>query len=107
MGWLTRDDPQLAEMWPGCFDLTDETLDQYLDAAKAQCIAYAPALPPDAPIPAHYRLAQALQARALSRAGLVGSGDQMGGYGDTVTVFPMDWQVKNLLRPQQGRPYVR
>lgn len=57
-------------------------------------------------VPENYVAAQVLQCRALVRAGVVGSGDQTGGYGETVTVFPMDWTVKALLRPRRGKPYL-
>ncbi len=107
MTWiLNGDDERLPELWPGGVDLTPTALELVLVAAREQCEAYAPVLAdPDDP-PARYILAQALQAKALSTAGFVGEGDQMGGYGEGVTVYPMDWQVKNLLRPKQGRPFV-
>lgn len=110
MGWFTladrdRSDSGLVDTWPGCLDLADEALDLYLQAARTQCEAFAPPLEGQE-VPAGYRLAQALQARALARAGVVGSGDS-DGFGDqVVTLFPMDWTVKNLLRPKSGRPLV-
>lgn len=78
-----------------------------LTAAAGQCEAFAPALPAaPAPLPHGYLLAQGMQARALWRSGTVGGGDQYGAEGYTVTVFPMDWTVKALLRPKAGRPVV-
>jgi len=71
-----------------------------LAAARTQCEAFAPALEEGEDVPENYRLAQALQARALYRSGIAGSGDQIGPDGLTVTVFPMDWTVKRLLRPE-------
>lgn len=107
MQWiLNGDDERLPDLWPGAVDLTDTALEMVLAAAREQCEAFAPATTaPDDP-PVRYVLAQALQAKALARAGFVGADDQVGGYGEGVTVYPMDWQVKNLLRPRQGRPYV-
>lgn len=104
-GWLTSSDVDLASFWPGSIDLDPDALDAYLAAARKQCEDFAPPLEVGAPVPHEYRLAQALQARALARSGIVGSGDQLGGYGETVSVFPMDWTVKRLLRPQT-RPVV-
>lgn len=107
-GWFTSadaDDPTgpLASAWPGLYNLTGDQLDLYLSAAADQCAEFAPALPPGAPIPDRYRLAQALQARALARAGTtVGGSDALGE--DAATVFPMDWTVKNILRPKRGKP---
>lgn len=53
-----------------------------------------------APVPDRLVLAQVMQARALYRSALAGSGDGIGADGLSVTVFPMDWTVKNLLRPR-------
>lgn len=104
-GWITDPyDPRLAVLWPGSEDYTDD-LGFPLNVARIQCERFAPVLAEDAVAPENYVAAQVLQARALLRAGIVGSGDQAGGYGETVTVFPMDWTVKNLLRPKKGRPY--
>lgn len=105
-GWLTHDSPVLVELWPGCVDLTDAALDLLLDSARTQCEAFAPALPDGADVPPAWLQAQALQARALSRAGVVGADDQVGIEGGGVTLFPMDWTVKNLLRPKRGRPVI-
>ncbi len=107
--WFTSADAldplgPLASAWPGLYDLTDDALDQYLAAAATQCAAFAPQLPAGNPIPDNWRLAQALQARDLSRAGqTVGGSDALDG---GVTIWPMDWTVKNLLRPRQGRPRI-
>lgn len=91
--------------WPECTLQPQETEGLIL-AAHAQCVAFAPALPAEVTqIPANYRMAEVLQARALYRAG-ASSQDQFGVDGATVTVFPMDWQVKSLLRPPSA-PRVR
>lgn len=105
--WLSTGQ-DLLDRWPGAADEADEfTLEALLAAARTQCEAFAPKLGWDEPVPAHYLMAQAMQARALWRAQKVGSGDQIGGDGMTVTVFPMDWTVKALLRPKKGVPTVR
>lgn len=83
-----------------------DVLARYLTAAYEQCLEF---LPHDAqgqpvvpsPTPDRLPLAQVMQARALYRSALAGGGDQIGGDGLTVTVFPMDWTVKNLLRPRR------
>ena len=101
-GWITYPyDPRLAVLWPGSEDYED-SLAFPLHVARIQCERFAPAV--GATVPENYVAAQVMQARALVRAGVVGSGDQTG-YGETVTVFPMDWTVKNLLRPKKGKPY--
>ena len=93
----------------------EPALSRYLGAAYGQCLDFLPHLPVTdpitlvvtdepvvpAPVPAGYVLAQIMQARALYRSALVGSGDGIGADGMSVTVFPMDWTVKNLLRPRR------
>ena len=103
--WITDPgDPRLTLLWPGAGDYLFD-LPFPLLVARIQCERFAPALAEAAPVPATYLAAQIMQARALVRAGIVGDNDRAGGYEETVTVFPMDWTVKNLLRPRRGRPY--
>lgn len=84
----------------------DGVLAVYLDGAHVQCVAYLGA-DPEAAVTANYKLAEIYQARALQRAGWVGTGDQAGMDGFGVTVYPMDWNVKRLLRPEAARMVVR
>lgn len=106
MGWITTgDDERLADLWPGSVDLTDTALELVLAAAAEQCQAYAPTLPEGEDTPSRYVLAQVLQAKGLATAGYTGPSDSLGGE-DGVTVYPMDWQVRNLLRPRQGHPVI-
>ena len=108
MGWIVNtQDPRVTQLWPGVGDGlgADDLLFFVFKVARIQCERFAPALPEGAAVPENYVAAQVMQARALVRAGITGSGDQSGGYGETVAVFPMDWTVKNLLRPRRGRPY--
>lgn len=103
--WITEStDPRLGVLWSGAVDYGDD-LELPLIAAAVQCATFAPELPVGADIPDNWIAAQVLQTRALVRAGIAGSGDQVGNYGETVTVFPMDWTVKSLLRPKRGMPY--
>lgn len=89
----------------------DVVLARYLSAAHEQCLAFlphardeltgvlAPVVPE--PVPGRFVLAQVMQARALYRSALAGSDNEIGPDGIAVTVFPMDWTVKNLLRPKR------
>lgn len=111
MPWLTPGEAAGPGYWPGCPLDPDETaeadaLQRLLTAAETQCREFAGVLPTFTPIPETWRLAQALQARALYRASIAGSGDSIGEDGFTVTVYPMDWTVKNLLRPTAGVPVI-
>lgn len=82
----------------------DGVLQIYLDAAEVAVAAYAPdpddwpASLPEPPI----ALAQVMQARSIYNAvGASPSGDFDGSsYG--LTAIPLDWQVKQLVRPQRG-----
>lgn len=104
-GWIVDpSDPRLVVLWPGAEDYGEELLFP-LAVAKEQCESYAPAIAADELVPERYVAGQVMQARALVRAGIVGDNNGAGGYGETVTVFPMDWTVKNLLRPRRPKPY--
>lgn len=103
MSWvnLVADLDILDVQWA---DRPDDEVAQFLlDAAHEQCVDFAPTAP--AVIPANWKLAEMLQARALHRAGYVGSGNQSGS-DFPVTIYPMDWTVQNLLRPKLGVPVV-
>lgn len=98
---LNGDDPRLPDLWEGSADLTPGALELVLEAAREQVQEFGPELDnPDAP-PARWVMAQALQAKSLTAAGWRGDQAQNGLDGAPV-VFPMDWQVKNLIRPQRG-----
>lgn len=111
MPWLTPQEVAGPGYWPGCpLDPTDETeaaaLQNLLDAAADQCRTFANVLPAFTPIPERWRQAQGLQARALYRSSTAAAGDTLGEDGFTVTVYPMDWNVKALLRPPAGVPVI-
>lgn len=72
-----------------------------LSAAQEQCETYAPALAPDAAVPARYSLAVQLQARELYQAGRRDNGDTIGADGYVVRVRPLGGQVRQLLRPSR------
>ncbi len=102
--WVTPEDTNLLEVvWPDAELLDPDVVALYLAAAKAACVAYAPALTEGQAVPAEYRLAQMMQARNIFNAGsaATGSGDESaGGYG--MTSYPLDWHVRQLLRPDNG-----
>lgn len=112
--WLSIDpeaeDPHdpVRPYWSTVDEVDPEALVPLLAAAADQCAAFAPPppLPAPAPLPGAWLLAQAMQARALYRSGTAGGSDQYGTGEFTVTVFPMDWTVKALLRPKRGKPVI-
>lgn len=102
--WIVDgDDERLPDLWSGFVDLNEEVLVLLLEVARDQCIAFAPTLPDGAEIPAGWVVAQARQARELARSGVF-AGDQMGQMGHEGPTFPLDWHVKQLLRPKRGKP---
>jgi hypothetical protein len=96
-GWQTIESARLV--WRDA-PSEDEYLFRLLETARIQCEAFAPDY--EVPVPPNYRQAQLLQARALWASGNVSQNDSLGGEGMSVSVFPMDWTVKNLLRPKHG-----
>jgi len=75
-------------------------------AGHSACLAFLNDAEPAEVLDRH-KLAQVLQARALARSFTVGDGGMVGPDGETVTVYPMDWTVKRLLRPHRARRYLR
>lgn len=97
-GWHTIDSAR-AE-WPDALE-DDARLYDLLATARVQCEAYAPALPPLAPVPVTYRAAQVLQARNIWNASRIDpGGSTMGADGFQATVYPLDWTVAQMLRPR-------
>ena len=81
----------------------DEGLALYLEAAKEACLAYAPTPADPEDVPESWVLAQAYQARNIYNSGQAGAGSgdfDGGGYG--LSTHPLDWQIKQLLRPRRG-----
>lgn len=83
--------------------LSDVTLYSLLETARIECEAFAPER---STIPANFRAAQLLQARNSLNAGQVQPSGDFGEGSFQMTPFPMDWKVKQLLRPKTGRPLV-
>jgi hypothetical protein len=106
MDWINtavEDDNELLEIvWPDGGSLTPNVLTVYLEVAKAACIAYAPTIPEDGDVPQAYRIAQAMQAANIYNAAQASPGGDFDGGGYGLTAHPLDWQVKQLLRPQSG-----
>lgn len=124
-GWHTLDTAR--DQWRDA-PSDDDTLQQLLDVARHQVTAYAPtytgepgtstlaapdpttgALQPvtAATVPADYRLAQLMQARNIWNAGRVDPAS--GGLGDDSFImrpFPLDWMVKQIIRPKRALPWI-
>lgn len=83
--------------WAGAPE-ADGTLYRLLDVARDQVEAYAPALA-GKPFPERYRAAQLMQARNTWNASLSNGDQQTDVGGFVVSIRPLDWAVKQLIRP--------
>lgn len=102
-GWLTLE--QTRQQWQDA-PVDDLLLFTILESAKAQCIEYAPALAITDIVPLNYRQAQLMQARALYTSVIANQQDSVGVDGYQVRIFPLDWNIKALLRPKRAVPVV-
>jgi hypothetical protein len=105
-GWHTIDSAR-DEWTVGEATVDDRRLWQLLELAREQVIAFAPALAEDAAIPSSYRAGQLMQAQNLYNAGAVDPAT--GSTGDdqfALRPYPLDWMVKQVLRPARGTPVV-
>jgi hypothetical protein len=105
-GWHTIDTAR-DEWTIGEATVDDRRLWQLLELAREQVVAFAPALADDAPIPSSYRAGQLMQAQNLYNAGAVDPAT--GSTGDdqfALRPYPLDWMVKQVLRPARGVPVV-
>ena len=110
----TWHDPESArDQWIDA-PLDDDVLDELLEVSMQQVIAYAPNLPEPAvgeelDVPASYRRAQLMQARNLWNAAKVdpASGGIGGDESYVIRPFPLDWMIRQVLRPRKGVPRVR
>lgn len=98
-GWL---DLQMARAQWADAPYDDILLHQILDSAKAQCIAYAPAIPAGEHPPINYIQAQLMQARALYQSVIANQNDNVSIEGFSVRVFPLDFTIRALLRPKRA-----
>lgn len=109
---------QARALWADAANLDDDTLQLLLNSAHRDCFRYLDPLdgldpldpeidpPADADVVASCRLAEVYQARARYQAVKAAGNSQVGQDGMTITVFPLDWQVQQLLRPKDGRPSI-
>lgn len=93
--------------WLDAEQIEDSLLGELLEVAQDAVIAYAPVLPQGATdIPTRYRLGQMMQVRNLWAATMVSTSGDLGGETFVITPRPLDWHVRQILRPARGRPRV-
>lgn len=96
-----------SSVWPEAEDIADPLLTDLLFIARDSVEAFAPALPADTPAgkcPTAYRHAQLMQTRNLWNASQVDSGGGFGGDDYTIRPMPLDWIIKQILRPKRAIP---
>ena len=85
----------------------DTQLENLLELAKDAVVAFAPAVDdPLVEIPAGYRQAQLLQARNVWNSSKASPTGDFDGTSYGLTSYPLDWQVRQLTRPKQGKPVI-
>lgn len=99
-GWHTL--ASARREWTTGAPADDVLLYQFLESAKAACIAYAPAIPVDVRIPIPFRQAQLMQARNLFNALKTTPGESQDGELFIIRPYPLDNFVKTLLRPKRA-----
>jgi len=82
-------------------DMEDVQLYTLLTAAKEAVLAYAPAT---VGVPLRFKQAQLMQTRAVWNATKAGSEDSIGPEGFSVRVYPLDKNIRQLLRPKTVIP---
>lgn len=103
--WYTVEEAEID--WADAAQMTEERLLQLLTVAKDAVVAFAPVVeePLDV-IPDGYREAQLMQARNIwnsAKASPAGDFDN-GSY--SLSSFPLDWQVRQLIRPKRAVPVI-
>lgn len=97
-GWHTLDTAR-AE-WASA-PASDIRMFQVLELARQQVLAFAPAF--EGRVPVSYREGQLMQARNIWNAGAVNPGSgEMGDDSFMVQPFPLDWMVRQVLRPKRA-----
>lgn len=103
-GWHTLDSAR--DEWTDANSADDMRLYVALSIARQQVIDFAPALAEGARPPLNYRQGQLMQARNIWNASKV---DPSGGIGEdsfVIRPFPLDWMIRQVLRPKTAIPAV-
>lgn len=103
--WYTE--TSIQNVWRESQAMSSAERTELLAVAREECEAYAYAedIKDPSNIPARVALAHRLHAQAIwNSQKTTGRDDDNTLSGQTVTVYPMDWQVKQHLRPRGAVP---
>ncbi|WP_157001436.1 hypothetical protein [Agromyces laixinhei] len=98
--WCTLD--SIRDEWPDAETIDDGPLWRLLSLAREQVLAYAPTLAEGDPVPERYREAQRVQARNVWNASRVAPDGGIGSDDFVIRPFPLDWHVKQIIRPKRA-----
>lgn len=108
--WMTLD--EVRERWRDA-PANDEYLQEVLDVAEDQVVAYGPQATADAiaadplAVPVNYRLAALTQARNIWNAVKTDPANQgIGDEGFIIRPMDMDYAVMRMIRPRKAKPVV-
>lgn len=104
-GWHTLDSAR--QEWGDAEALSDLNLFRLLELSRQQITVYGPTLAEGAPVPENYKRAQLMQARNLLNAIRVDPAS--GNTGEdtfSLTPYPLDWVIKQVVRPLSAVPVV-
>lgn len=109
-GWLTLEDAREGDWADAPAD--DVVLWMLLESARLSVLEWTPKIERAAILeggaPAtRLLLAQIMQAKAIRTSTKAGPDDSLGAEGFTVRVFPLDWNIKQIIRPKNPRPVIR
>ena len=99
------DSATVDALWRDGRDGNWDAVSLYVDAAEAAVLAYAPRNLDGTPAvgSAALQVAIVMQARNLYNSAKASpSTGEFDGSGFGLTTMPLDWQIKQLLRPQRG-----
>lgn len=86
--------------------LDDAHLEELLEAARVAVADFAPDLGEDDSVPAAYRIAQLMQARNIWNSSKTDPGGSIGDGDFIIRPYPLDKNIRQLLRPKRGLPHV-
>jgi len=99
--WHTLD--SIREEWPDAEYIDDAPLWSLLSLAREDVLEFAPALADDAPVPDRYREGQRVHARNVWNASKVSTDGSIGQDDFVIRPHPLDWHVKQIIRPKRAR----
>lgn len=87
-------------IWADSADIDPRVLESLFIAANDLCVAYAPPLISGMAVPESFKIAEIFQARHIWTQASGGNRDEMGADGFAVTVYPLVFAARDLLRPK-------